>query len=239
MKKFAIALLMLCALLISASAQKKIKPWTEWNAKDAQKILDESAWGQVQTETNTSEMFYSPTTENPGASRSSQGAFNRSVGINFRIRFLTAKPIRQAFKVLIEAQQKPPNQQLSDNLQRFVDQTVGDQIIVGVTFDSDDGRLSGPAMQVFNGATAAELKNTTYLEVKGGKRLFLEDYKAPSRDGMGAKFVFKRLVDGKPFVTPESGELRFYSEMTQTQNRVKLNMRYKVADMMYNGQLEY
>ena len=154
-------------------------------------------------------------------------------------RFLTAKPIRQAFKIVIEAAQKTPNKQLSDNLQNFVDQKVGEWIVVGVAYDSEDGRLSGPANQVFNGATAAELKNTTYLEIKGGKRLFLEKYDIPRGDGMGAKFYFKRLVDGKPFIMPESSEVRFYSEMFQSQNKVKLNMRFKVAEMMYDGQLEY
>lgn len=242
MKHLVIALFVVCALALTASAQKKMKPWTEWNEKDAKKVLDDSAWGQTQTETNTSEMFFSPNNPNgvgDSASRNSQGSFNRAVGINFRIRFLSAKPIRQAFKRVIEAAQKTPNKQLSDSLQGFVDRKFDEWIVVAVTYDSDDGRLSGPANQVFNGATTAELKLTTYLEVKGGKRLFLESYQIPSNDGMGAKFIFKRTVEGKPFITPESGEVRFYSEMLQSQNKVKLNMRFKVAEMMYDGQLEY
>ena len=45
-----------CSILIllaaSVSAQK-LKPWTEWTAKDAEKVLNDSAWGQTQTEGNS------------------------------------------------------------------------------------------------------------------------------------------------------------------------------------------
>ncbi len=97
-------------------------------------------------------------------------------------------------------------------------------------------RFSGPAMQAFNSANTGLLKNVTYLERKDGKRQFLEDYKAPISDGLGAKFIFKRIVDGELFVTANSGEVRFYCELNQ---KTKLNMRFKIADMVYDGQLEY
>ena len=38
-------------VLLNASAfGQKTKPWTEWNEKDAQKVLADSAWAQSQTE---------------------------------------------------------------------------------------------------------------------------------------------------------------------------------------------
>jgi hypothetical protein len=237
MKHLVIALLVVCALALTVGAQKNMKPWTEWNEKEAKKILDNSAWGQTQAETDISEMFYSPNSSSAptSSSRNARGATNQAVPTYFHIRFLTAKPIRQAFKITVEAQQKTPNKQLSDRLQAFVDQKIGDQIVIGVTYDSQDQRYSGDAMQAFNSAVTAVLKNVTYLEVKGGKRVFLESYQAPGNDGMGAKFTFKRMVDGKPFITPEINEVRFYSEI----QKLKLNMRFKVAEMMYDGQLEY
>ena len=57
---------MLAFIAVTSHAQKKYKPWTEWTEKDAQKILDDSPWGQTQTDTDTSEMFYSPTTQGGG-----------------------------------------------------------------------------------------------------------------------------------------------------------------------------
>lgn len=64
----------------------------------------------------------------------------------------------------------------------------------------------------------------------------LKDYRPPIADGMGAKFVFPRMVDGQPLVTPDSGYVRFYAELTKD---LKLNMRFKVPEMMFDGQLEY
>ena len=233
-----IALLSLCVLFLAgvAGAQKKFKPWIEWNEKDAQKILEESPWAHTQTETDTSEMFYkptaSPTAGGTTAERNERGAFNQSMNANFRIRFLSSKPIRAAFAKTLSAKQ--PN--LSDGLRAFVDREFPDHIVVAVTFDASDRRVEGPVMQTFNSINLGVLQNTTFLETKNGKRNFIIQYQIPSQDGLGAKFIFPRNVDGEPFLTPQSGELRFYSEMSKT---LKLNMRFKVADMMYEGKLEY
>ena len=66
MKEIVVACLLACALVAGAVAQKKMKPWGEWSEKDARKILDVSTWAQTQVETNTSEMFYRPTTRDAG-----------------------------------------------------------------------------------------------------------------------------------------------------------------------------
>src|SRR5262249_62282288 len=105
MKKFAIVLMFVFALVLGAGAQKKMKPWTEWSEKEALKILNESAWGQTQTDTNTAEMFYSPTSSSGGSNRPfdnapgsnsnephAQGALNQATNGNYRIRLLTSRP---------------------------------------------------------------------------------------------------------------------------------------------------
>ena len=235
MRKLAILLLCLSVLIGVGSAQKKMKPWTEWSEKDCKKILEDSPWSQTQTETDTSEMFYSPTTQTgagSSAARNERGALNQSTNVNFRIRFLSAKPVRQALARLIGAKQP----ELADSMKTFIERDFSEYIVVAVTFDSTDQRFSGPAMQTFNSANTGLIKNNTYLEVKGGRRLFLQQYQPPSKDGLGAKFVFPRIFEEKVFITPESGDLRFYAELG---NNLKLNMRFKVADMMYEGKLEY
>ncbi len=233
MKKVLVILLCVFALTVVAGAQKKYKPWMEWSEKDVTKMLNDSPWGQTQTDTNTSEMFFSPTSDRAAnASRSQQGALNQAVNMNYRIRFLSAKPIREAFAKQVMAK----NPQLTESLKAFAEQTSDKYIVIAVDFDSTDRRLSGPAMQAFAAANPGQLKTNTYLETKDGKRVFVDQYMQPSSDGMGAKFVFPRAVDGKPFVTAESGYVRFYAEVSPA---IKLNMRFKVADMMYNDKLEY
>src|SRR5215470_2447018 len=233
MKKLAITFMFIFALVVVAGAQKKTKPWDEWNEKEVQKMLNDSPWGQTQTETNTSEMVYSPSSQTvPNASRSAEGAYNQATNLNFRIRLLSAKPIRQAFARGVAMK----NPQLMEKLRAFADQKSDQWIVVAVDYDSTDQRSSGKAMQTFNSAVTSALKNNTYLETKDGKRVFLQEYMAPIKDGMGAKFVFPRTIDEKPFVNSESGFLRFYSEMG---SNIKLNMRFKISDMMYDGNLEY
>jgi len=235
MRKFVILLCCVSALMGVGSAQKKMKPWTEWSEKDCKKILEDSPWSQTQTETDTSEMFYSPTTQTGAGSstaRNERGALNQSTNVNFRIRFLSAKPVRQALARLVGAKQP----ELADSMKTFIERDFSEFIVVAVTFDSTDQRFSGPAMQTFNSANTGLIKNNTYLEVKGGRRLFLQQYQPPSRDGLGAKFIFPRVFEEKAFITPESGDVRFYAELG---NNMKLNMRFKVADMMYEGKLEY
>ena len=120
MRKFAILLCCLSTLIGVGSAQKKFKPWTEWSEKDCKKILEDSPWSQTQTETDTSEMFFSPTTQSGAGSspaRNERGALNQATNINYRIRFLSAKPVRQALAKAIAAKQP----ELADSLKTFVD----------------------------------------------------------------------------------------------------------------------
>lgn len=249
MRKYSIAALAMVLFMAgAASAQKPVKPWGEWTQKEAQKVLDDSAWGHTQTETDTSQMFYSPTSDpnRPGtrttsndSSRLSQGATNQAVPLNFRIRFFTAKPIRQAFARTIALKQATLTKELTAQLTAWSDQHTDDWIIVAVNYDSTDQRYTGPVMQAFGSATIETVKNNTYLERKDGKRVFASEYQAPGPDGAGAKFVFARTLDGQPFLNAESGEVRFYSEFQTAKPPFKLDMRFKVSDMMFDGKLEY
>lgn len=258
MRKLITATLMAGLLAAGIVAQQKPGAWTELSAKEAEKILNDSPWGQTQTDTNTSEMVYSPTVGSAAGSTSSrparttgmrdeqadrnrsratEGAYNQAVTINYRVRFLSAKPVREALAVTILQQQSSASSvQAKREMQQFIDRNFGDYIVVAVSYDASDQRLSGKAFQDFNAALADTLKNNTYLERKDGKRIFLMDYRAPVDDGIGARFVFPRVVDGRAFLNGESGDVRFYSEVGAN---VKLNLRFKVADMVYQGKLEY
>jgi hypothetical protein len=234
MRKLALMILCVGVLVSIASAQKKMKPWTDWSEKDAQRILDESPWAHTQTETDTSEMFFTPTSpgnSGAGTSRGTQGATNQATKVDFRIRLLSAKPIRQALARTVTAKQPD----MAPQMKAFVDRDFSEFIVVAVSWESADQRYSGQAMQLFNSANTGLIKNKTFLEVKGGQRNFLSQYIAPQPDGLGAKFIFARNVDEKPFV-PADGELRFWSEFS---DKMKLNMRFKLAEMTYEGKLEY
>ncbi|HEV8429966.1 MAG TPA: hypothetical protein VGQ41_18845 [Pyrinomonadaceae bacterium] len=90
-------------------------------------------------------------------------------------------------------------------------------------------------MQSINSAVTGTLKNETYLE-RNGKRLFLEEYIPPGKDGFSARFIFLRTLDGKPFIADNVGDVRFYAKYPRGP---KIDRRFKVSDMIYNEELEY
>jgi hypothetical protein len=166
--------ILLFLMLAAAATAQKNKPWTEWKLKETEKILNDSPWAQTQTITNINEMNYSPANRGGG-----MGALNQPVNTNFRIRFLSAKPIRQALLrnlVLSRAAEA----QVS-TAREFVDQTFDDAIVVAVAWDSNDPRYSQLVFTYFSSATTSTLRNETYLEIQGGKRNFLREYQAPTQ----------------------------------------------------------
>ena len=142
-----------------AAAQKQFKPWTEWSKSDVEKILNDSPWGQTQIETDTSEMFFTPTTQAGGgdsSSRREQGATNQATSIKFRIRWLSAKPIREA----LVRQEQLTSGKVSEQLQFFADGPSYTRIVIAVTFECTDQRYSGKMMQAFSSANMGVLKNS-------------------------------------------------------------------------------
>ena len=229
----------LCVVVLTTALAQQNVPWTEWSSKQAEKILTDSPWAHRQVETNLTEMFYSPTAQGRGApnasTRASEGATNQAINITYNIRFFTARPIRRAFVRMYELSEKPDPDSVK-SMRRYAEIVSTKDTIIAVTFNCPDQRFAGKVMQAFNSAVTATLKNSTYLERRDGKRVFLEEYVPPGRDGFGARFIFPRHVDGKPFLNEESGEVRFYSEYKDS---LKLNMRFKISDMLMDGKLEY
>lgn len=236
-------LLALCAC--SAFAQKA-KPWTEWSEKEAAKILNDSPWGQTQTEGEESRQpEQTSAITQVAAPRSADRQLQRegeapktgpSRVLKFRMRFLSAKPVRGAFARLLLLKKAEVDENLSTQLQGFVDRDFSEYVVVAVSVEAADERLAGSAMQALTTVTSDALKDKVYLERKDGKRLVLADYRPPGPDGMGAKFVFMRQLEGQPFLTPESDNVRFFAQLNE---KMKLNVKYKVSDMMYDGKLEY
>lgn len=245
MKKLSFSIVLLGTVLVfTGNAQKKSKPWQEWSRKDAEAILNDSSWGKTQTETDTSELMFRPQgapdarsgTSNADPLRDERGgATNQATSVRYRIRFLSARPVRQALARIIVLDQQTEDPKVKMYLNDFVERKFDQWIAVTVGIESRDQRLIGPVLQALTSATSGSLKNHTYLERTDGKRLYLHMYQAPGADGLGAKFIFERIVDERPFLKSDSGEVRFVTEVA----KVKLNMRFRVEPMMYEGKLEY
>ncbi|HEY7910367.1 MAG TPA: hypothetical protein VIG62_00515 [Blastocatellia bacterium] len=235
----------LFALLISLAsislAQWNKKPYSEWSEKETEKVLNDSPWGQTQAYVDTSRMFDRDRRLASGESRIAQ-----TNDVMFRIRFLSAKPIRQAISKYMQLKQKLDDQMIA-RLKAFAEADFPDYIVVTVQVESTNPNKDfQEAAATLLKLTTSELKNNTYLQIKG-ERLFLHEYQPPRNDGLGARFVFQRKVNGELFITPESDEVHFFSELNnrfKPDNRTErrpyhLNMRFKIKEMTYNGRLEY
>jgi hypothetical protein len=246
-----VSLFMLLAPL-SGLAQWSKKPYTEWSEKDALKVLNDSPWGQTQAFTDTSRQ--SSTTRGGSGSTT---AISEAINVNFRVRLLSARPTRQAFVRAMELQQKGNiSEQLASRFKAFANADFPDYIVVAVAAEADKpSSMLQQAASVLSKLTTGELKNETYLVSKDNRRVFLKEYQPPGKDGFGAKFIFPRLVDGEPFISANSGEMVFHSDLTGGTPEVAmsnagratatqtyaftLNVRFKVKDMAFDGKLEY
>ncbi len=229
------ALVLLIALPISLSAQWNKKPYTEWSEKEATKLLNDSPWGQTQVFSDTSNEFGTGPGGRAGGG-SGSGDYS-SHHLNIRIRFLSAKPIRQAFsRMILLGQKGAVPDQLAARLKAFATQDFPDYIIVSVDADANETKNELHQFKALLSKLAmVDLKNVTYLSANG-QRTFIESFQPPKEDGLGAKFIFPRNVNGKPVIAPDSKEIQFYAGF---RSRFALNMRFKVKDMMVAGKLEY
>ena len=243
MKVFS-ACFVILLLAIGSLAQKQ-KPWTEWSKKDVEKTLNDSAWGQTQTEGSEAQSAGSSSAiTQVAAPRAADRDINRqgesgeakpSSVVKYSVRFLSAKPVRAAFarKVLLAKGQA--DETLKTQLQGFIDRDFVDYIVVSVGVEVADQKMTAPIMRAFTSATTEALQQTVYLERKDGKKLYLMEYRAPIEDGIGAKFIFPRSMEGQPFLS-EGDTVRFVAQLNE---RMKLNTKYKLSDMLYDGKLEY
>ncbi|MGH9882709.1 MAG: hypothetical protein ACRD6N_14835 [Pyrinomonadaceae bacterium] len=58
----------------------------------------------------------------------------------------------------------------------------------------------------------------------------------PGKDGFGARFIFLRFVNERPYIDQDTGEVRFVAEYGEN---LKINARFKTSEMIYKGELEY
>jgi hypothetical protein len=230
--------------LSTALAQKAEKPWVEWSKKDVQKMLEDSPWAQVQNDTDNSQIMFSPTSAagvngagstSNDSSRLGQGATNQSVNVKFFVRLFSARPIRQALVRQMTLQQNLPDEALA-KLRQFAEVKSENSIIFTLLYESNDQRAGNTVMQALNSNTTASLKNNTYLQRNDGKQLFLEEYVPPGKDGFGARFIFLKNADDKPFFDAGSGDIHF---VAQFPNGFKIDRRFKIANMLYRGELEF
>lgn len=229
-----------CAFAVSGMGQDVSKPWTDWSKKDAEKVLNDSAWGQSYTQEISVPTSTAATTRTSGGfageNRGESGENKAPTPMKYRARLLTAKPVREAFSRIILLQQPNAPADLKTQLQGFIDRDFGDYLVISFSIEGGSPQMAKGSEMMLARLTADALKDKVYLERKDGKRATFIDYKAPVGDGMGAKIVFSRTLDGQPFLGAGDDVLKFNFEMNE---RSKISVKFKASGMTYGGKLEY
>lgn len=232
-------LLALTILTVVASAQWNQKPYNQWTEKEALRMLDDSPWGQTQIFADSTSPGGGPVPNSDPDRAIDQGGsrVNYISQINFRIRFLSARPVRQAVSRLMEIRSKENSPEFAAKLKDFVTEESPDYVVVAVLCDSPRPTVRlQRAMEMLDRLSTEKLKGKAYLATSDGRRAFVEEYQPPGRDSVGARFFFPRLINGKPLVSGDRGEIRFYAELS---DEYKLDRNYKIKNMAYEGRLEY
>ncbi len=227
---------LICVLLGGSLFAQGGKQWNDWSKKEADKILNDSAWGQTVKKGETPPDI---TSRNGGSGNQQQGVQGPAPlpsEVYVRVRLITAKPIREGFASKVLRLQPNSPAELKGQLQSVIDNGFGDFTVVAVNVDGPNPKTVGATLQALMRLKAADLTDKVYLERKDGKRLPLIDYKTPVADDMGGKFVFARSLDGSPFLTSGSESVRFVLNLS---GNLKLNVKFDVSKMSYGEKLEY
>src|SRR5262249_52376481 len=152
---------------VAVFPQKGIKPWNEWNRKDAEKILNDSAWSQSQTESQSQSQQASDTPTNMGDTRGREEAVRNvttNASISFHVRFFSARPVRQAYVRLLQlSETTPPDVSTAERMTEWANLAADDRIIVTVSCTGDERSL-GKVFRTLRNAKLDDLKTLVYLE---------------------------------------------------------------------------
>lgn len=222
-----------CFSLLLAADFWEEKPWTEWDKDDALELLQDSPWAEVYTirGAGSSMSVLGPgsagdlTSAAPSERETGRGQASRI----YYLRFQSAKPVRMAVARL-QTDGGEVSGEVGARLQEFVDTHPAPGHVVLVL------RIQqGMDATALKAATTDLLKNNAYLLLKKSKkRIYVKQY-VPPKDNLEAIFVFDRMENGEDLFTVEEDEVRAIIEIDR---QTKINQKFELKDMVFEGQVE-
>ena len=228
------ALLLLCIPSVLATAaglfrsQDQLVP--RWSLSRAIEVLNSSPWARHET--------FSRVIAGVGSGISGE----KEIFNTFYVRFLSAKPIREAFARIQQLEYGYDKLGAEDKrrfdtlIQPGLQIDFGRWIVVAVGFRSNDPNEESEVRRFFQKETAEILKNKAFLSTEQFPQIALTAYFPPRDDSVGAKFVFPRTVDGVPVVSQAARTIAF--ELMEVPGATpRLRASFVIKDMMVNGEI--
>lgn len=212
------------------------KPYEQWSKKESVAVLEDSPWGKTQKVHSSNSLPPEIAIPGPDTTPRDRGGGDReSSRLNlrrlFNIRFQSAKPVRMALARLSLLYRRRDHRQATELIRK---PPFGDQFIV-VAVSGSQGENH---RRVLDQANLRQLGTHTHLALKGsGRRIELKRYVPPREvGGREAFFLFPRTREGKEQVTLKEKEIRFVSQLGW---RTRLDRKFKLKDMVFDGILEF
>ena len=160
----------------------------------------------------------------------------------FYVRFLSARPIREAFVRIQQLlygydRMSPEEKGLFDrSILAGLQLDVERWIVVAVSFRSNDPNEESAARRFFEKETTETLRHKAFLSTDEVSQVPIAAYFPPREEVVGAKFVFPRTLDGVPVLSRAAKKISF--ELLDVPGATpQLRASFTVKDMVVNGEL--
>jgi len=161
----------------------------------------------------------------------------------FTARLFSAQPIRDAYVRMLQimnhydALPAARQQAFDQSLDRFLHADFSQQVVIALSYQTNDPISQRNMDKWFNTQTNDTLKQNAYLFSPIAGQLELLKY-FPNQGGLGAEFVFPRILKGEPILQPGAGKLRFQLSY-QPQIHQIMYIDFDPKQMTYKDQFSY
>jgi hypothetical protein len=209
-----------------------MESFSKWPMNRAVQVLNASPWAKHET--------YTRVIRGVGSGISGE----KEIFNTYYVRFLSARPIREAYARIQQIQRGYDNMRPEEKI-RFetaqlsnLDLDVSRWIVVSVGFRSNDPNEEGSVRRFFQSETVETLKNKAFLSTSSCPQVELGAYFPQREESVGAKFVFPREVNGVPVLTRESPNITLeLLDVPGTNDRLRAT--FPVKPMIVGDQLVF
>jgi hypothetical protein len=208
------------------------EPFHKWSLDRAVRMLNTSPWARQETFTRV--------ISGVGSGISGE----KEIYNTFYVRFLSARPIREAYARVQQIQHgydrmSPEEKRSFEEAQlSTLDLDVSRWIVVSVSFRSNDPNEESTVRRFFQSETAETLKTKAYLSTPSCPQVGLSAYFPQREESVGAKFVFRRELDGVPVLTKDCPSVTL-ELLNITAAITRLRATFEVEPMIVGGQLVF
>ena len=238
-----------CLVSLAASAAEfwEKKKFTQWNEGEVNKVLSDSPWARehIESEVHIDAPLSPLAHEGDEDSRTRER--EQLPRMTYSIQIRSALPIRQALVRRAQLQQgydglpAERKQSFDQQAEQFLAEEFPDQVVIYVSFDSNVNLDLRDAARHWQTQSTEKLRNTVYLIGAKGMKAQLQDFALADGSGQAFQFTFPRTVEGRPLAegTDKELQLEFIHPNIRGRGEKRVLVKFKIKNMMREGQLEY